>query len=50
MDAKEATAEEMDQEWMDLILEAKKIGITLEEIRTFLVLTSTGTNAAVRNR
>ncbi|MCQ6281128.1 anti-repressor SinI family protein [Bacillus sp. EB600] len=26
----------MDAEWLELILEAKKIGITIEEVREFL--------------
>ncbi|MBS4209687.1 anti-repressor SinI family protein [Bacillus sp. FJAT-50079] len=29
----------LDQEWARLILEAKKIGLTKEEIRAFLVST-----------
>lgn len=29
-------AEEMDVEWMELILEAKKIGMTTEMVREFL--------------
>lgn len=29
---------QLDHEWIDLILEAKKLGITLEEIRSFLLL------------
>ena len=28
--------EEIDQEWLYLILEAKKIGLSMEEIRSFL--------------
>jgi DNA-binding transcriptional MerR regulator len=27
---------DMDAEWLELIMEAKKIGITIEEVREFL--------------
>ncbi|MCD4840260.1 anti-repressor SinI family protein [Neobacillus sedimentimangrovi] len=30
-----AQAEVIDLEWMDLILEAKKLGLSVEEIRAF---------------
>lgn len=33
--------EEVDQEWKELIVEAKKLGITLEEIREFFTRAST---------
>lgn len=26
----------IDQEWIDLILEAKKLGLTLEEVKQFI--------------
>ncbi|WP_338751797.1 anti-repressor SinI family protein [Bacillus sp. FJAT-52991] len=26
----------IDQEWIDLMLEAKKLGLTLEEVREFI--------------
>ncbi|WP_309144693.1 anti-repressor SinI family protein [Bacillus sp. EB600] len=29
-------SKDMDAEWLELILEAKKIGITIEEVREFL--------------
>ncbi|MEO3946574.1 anti-repressor SinI family protein [Gorillibacterium sp. CAU 1737] len=28
--------EELDEEWMELIANAKQIGLTLEQVRTFL--------------
>jgi DNA-binding transcriptional MerR regulator len=28
--------EELDREWLNLILEAKKLGMTVEEVREFL--------------
>ena len=30
------TVKDMDAEWLELIIEAKKIGITIEEVRKFL--------------
>ncbi|MEH7095823.1 anti-repressor SinI family protein [Neobacillus vireti] len=30
------TAEETDKEWLDLIVEAKKLGLSIEEIKEFL--------------
>ncbi|WP_449539573.1 anti-repressor SinI family protein [Ferdinandcohnia sp. Marseille-Q9671] len=29
--------EELDQEWVQLFIEAKKLGVTLEDIQKFLV-------------
>lgn len=31
-----AIIKDMDVEWLELILEAKKMGITIEEVREFL--------------
>ncbi|MFD2370797.1 anti-repressor SinI family protein [Brevibacillus sp. GCM10020057] len=47
MHAKAVAAEEMDHEWLELILEAKKIGISLEDIREFLVAASSGARAGL---
>ncbi|WP_081825609.1 anti-repressor SinI family protein [Bacillus sp. UNC41MFS5] len=30
------TAEETDKDWLDLIIEAKELGLSLEEIKYFL--------------
>ena len=35
-ETREITVEELDYEWMMLILEAKKLGIQKDEIRKFL--------------
>lgn len=29
-------AEQLDQEWKELILQAKKLGLSIEEVRSFL--------------
>lgn len=36
LETREVTVEELDYEWMMLILEAKKLGIQQDEIRKFL--------------
>ncbi|WP_084362038.1 anti-repressor SinI family protein [Robertmurraya korlensis] len=36
LETHEVTVEELDYEWMLLILEAKKLGIQKDEIRKFL--------------
>lgn len=45
MFAKEIGTEEMDYEWKELIVEAKKLGISKEEIRDFLLLAAKKTTA-----
>lgn len=39
LETSEVTLEELDYEWMMLIIEAKKLGLEKEEIRRFLVET-----------
>jgi DNA-binding transcriptional MerR regulator len=36
----EKTEEKLDNEWLELILEARDIGMTVEEIKEFLVQNS----------
>lgn len=36
LETREFTVEELDYEWMMLILEAKKLGLKKDEIRRFL--------------
>lgn len=36
----EKTEKELDKEWLDLILEARNLGISLDEIKNFLIETS----------
>lgn len=36
LEVREVTVEELDYEWVMLILEAKKLGLQKEEIRRFL--------------
>ncbi len=36
LETSEVTVEELDYEWMMLIIEAKKLGLEKEEIRRFL--------------
>lgn len=38
MITKEYATEELDREWKDLILQAQKMGLTLEEVRHFLLV------------
>ncbi|MED1953263.1 anti-repressor SinI family protein [Brevibacillus centrosporus] len=43
MYAQEMGTQERDREWEELILEAKNMGITLDEVREFLLMASRGT-------
>ncbi|MDR7314350.1 anti-repressor SinI family protein [Brevibacillus nitrificans] len=43
MYAQEIGTQERDREWEELILEAKNTGITLDEVREFLLMASPGT-------
>jgi DNA-binding transcriptional MerR regulator len=36
MSVKTTVVEELDQEWLDLMLEARNLGISIDEIREFL--------------
>ncbi|MEH6992913.1 anti-repressor SinI family protein [Neobacillus drentensis] len=37
MDTNSTNEKELDNEWVDLVLEARNIGISVEEIRNFLI-------------
>ncbi|MFC0187727.1 anti-repressor SinI family protein [Fictibacillus aquaticus] len=39
--------EQLDDEWVDLLLQAKEIGLTMEEIRYFLQSSCTSNDAAL---
>ncbi|GGH78518.1 DNA-binding transcriptional MerR regulator [Pullulanibacillus pueri] len=40
----------LDAEWVDLILDAKELGLTIDEIRTFLTFRSPHTLKRIENQ